>query len=219
MAERKLSIVRLILIPSAITLAITIVRLEGELHEWSKTFFNPAPGGFLAIVGIIWLVPVFGIYFAVKLAAAGQRPEESGRAIGLGVLGFFLLAAGFVLFNFVLGQRVRFLVLMWVLAIVGAALQFIAWPALFKALLAYGYGARIPVAIVMYIATQNMLESHYSALVLPEFAMSSTRQYVLFGFFPQLVWWVSFTVIVGSLFGSIVVALVPRTKRATAAAS
>jgi hypothetical protein len=219
MPARNPSIVRLILIPSIITLAVTLVRLMGELKEWSTTFFNPAPGGGMAIVGIVWLVPIFGIFFAWKLAGAGRRPKPSGRAIGIAVLGFILLAAGFVLFNFILGRRLRFLFLMWGLAAVAAGLQYVGWPALFKVLLAYGYAARIPVAIIMYLAAQNVWESHYSPLIVPVFEMSSSRQYLLFGLAPQLIWWVSFTVVVGSLFGSITAALVPQPAAAAASRS
>jgi hypothetical protein len=39
--------------------------------------------------------------------------------------------------------------------VAAAALQFPAWLALFKVLLAYGYAARIPVAIVMFFAIRG----------------------------------------------------------------
>jgi hypothetical protein len=41
--------------------------------------------------------------------------------------------------------------------VAAAALQFPAWPALFKVLRAYGYAARIPVAIVMFFAIRQSL--------------------------------------------------------------
>jgi len=219
MAETRTSVPRLILIPSVITLAVTILRVAGELEGWSNKFFNPAPGGSLAIVGIVWLVPIFGVYYALKLTGTGERPAALGRAIVLAVAGFVLLAAGFLLLNFVLGFRLRYLILMWFLAVVGAAVQFFAWPALARVLLAYGYAARIPVAIVMYIATQNVWQSHYNAIVLPEIQMSSNYQYLVFGVGPQLVWWVGFTIVVGALFGSVAVALARRGKPAVQAAS
>ena len=56
------SIKKLILVPALITLAVTLLRLTGELMHWSKALFNPAAGGGGALVGIAWLVPVFGIY-------------------------------------------------------------------------------------------------------------------------------------------------------------
>ncbi|MGD0697775.1 MAG: hypothetical protein ABSB82_23415 [Terriglobia bacterium] len=219
MADSRISTLRLILIPSVITLAVTLLRMVGELEGWSKTFFSPAPGGGAAVVGIVWLVPIFGIYFALKLAGAGERPASSGRAIVLALVGFLLLATGFVLLNFVLGFHFRYLLLMWLLAVVGAALQFFAWPVLARVLLAYGYAARIPVAVVMYIATQNVWESHYNAIVVPESRMGVLEQYVLFGLIPQLVWWICFTIVVGALIGSVAVAFARRGKAAVQAES
>src|SRR5262245_49407568 len=98
-SHTELSIPRLICLPSAITLAVTVLRLVGELGDWSKTWFNPEPGGFLAVVGIVWLVPIFGVYFALKLSSAGQGPPSAGHAIGHAVLGAILLVLGFYLFN------------------------------------------------------------------------------------------------------------------------
>ena len=56
-------------------------------------FFNSDPGGPWAIVGIIWLAPIFGIYFALKLAARGQGPKSVGRAVGFAVLGVAVVFA------------------------------------------------------------------------------------------------------------------------------
>ncbi len=39
------SIKKLILVPALITLAVTLLRLTGELMHWSKALFNPAAGG------------------------------------------------------------------------------------------------------------------------------------------------------------------------------
>jgi len=49
---RRLSIVRLIFIPSVITLAVTLFRVIGELKHWSPILFDPASGGGGAIMGI-----------------------------------------------------------------------------------------------------------------------------------------------------------------------
>jgi hypothetical protein len=94
-------------VPGLITLTVTLLRLAGELLHWSKTWFNPEQGGFLAVVGIVWLAPSFGIYFALKLSGAGQGPEHLGHAIVHAILGAILLGAGFYLFNggFVPGLR------------------------------------------------------------------------------------------------------------------
>src|SRR3989442_15839150 len=72
----------LILTPALITLAVTVLRLIGELQHWSPKFFSREAGGAGAIVGIVWLVPIFGIYFAIRVNQAGQGPTSRGRAIG-----------------------------------------------------------------------------------------------------------------------------------------
>jgi len=85
-----MSTLRLVLVPGIITAAVTLLRLVGELNHWSRTFFNPDPGGGLAIVGIAWLVPIFGVYFAMK--------QSSGQ-VGSGwrTVGFAALAASPIL--------------------------------------------------------------------------------------------------------------------------
>jgi hypothetical protein len=61
---------RLILVPALITLAITLLRLGAELAALPSWLANRNPGGQGALLGISWLPPVFGIYFAAKLAGA-----------------------------------------------------------------------------------------------------------------------------------------------------
>jgi hypothetical protein len=203
-------VARLILIPSVITLVITLLRVIGELRHWSPTLFNPSAGGGGALVGITWLVPVFGIYFALKLAGAGEGPAGLGRAIGMAVLGLLVMAAGSFL---VVAPQIQFpgkLVVGLLLIVAAAALPFRAWPALSKVLLAYGYAARIPVAILTFFAIRGNWGTHYDALP-PGFAETSFwPRYGQTALFPQLVFWVAFTVIVGSLFGSIATAIFSR---------
>src|SRR3990172_10555561 len=73
-SNNRLDLTRLIIIPSVITLFVTLFRLTGELRHWSTVLFNPAAGGGGALIGISLLVPIFGIYFALKLSAAGTGP-------------------------------------------------------------------------------------------------------------------------------------------------
>jgi hypothetical protein len=193
----RLSIPRLIFWPSLVTLAVTLVRLAGELLHGSKTLFNAEPGGAWALVGIVWLVPIFGIYFALRLVRQGDHPARLGRALGLAGLGAVVFAAGFYLYQNVI-QNMTDVFLMWSLAAMGASLQIFGWRGLFRVLAAYAYAARLPVAIVMLLASARNWPSHYTAAE-PGFSLLSS--YVLFALIPQLVWWVSFTIIVGMLFG------------------
>ncbi len=201
----------LIFVPALLTLAVTVLRLVGELRHWAKVWFNPEAGGAWAVVGIVWLVPVVGIYFALRLSAAGQGPARPGRAVGSALVGSVVFAGGFLLFQQLM-TNLEGIVLMWALAVCGAALQWPAWSPLFKTLAAYGFAARIPVALVMALATWANWKSHYSTLQPGE---SKLGTYFLFGFFPQLAWWVSFTVVAGSLFGTVAVVLARRGKPAS----
>src|SRR5207247_10278389 len=80
------SVGRLILVPSIITLAITIFRLVGELEHWSPRLFNTSVGGGGALVGFSWLPIILGPYFAARLLYAGERRKPIVRSSRLAVL-------------------------------------------------------------------------------------------------------------------------------------
>ena len=88
-SNSRISITRLILIPSVITLFVTLLRLVGELQNWPRALFNRDAGGGGSIVGITWLALVFGAYFALKLMSAGETPlaQVSDRLCVVGVGG------------------------------------------------------------------------------------------------------------------------------------
>ena len=219
-ATKRTSIAQLIAIPAIITLAITLVRLIGEMQGWSKVWFNPNPGGGGALIGIVWLVPIFGIYFAIKLSNAGEGPAGAGRAVLFAVVGIIIVVAGFAAAFKVSqpGLPVAQL-LLGIAAVVATVLQYRIWPALAKTLLAYGFAARIPVAIIMFFAIRGNWGTHYDGPP-PGFPADITwfPKFVLIGLLPQLVFWIAFTVIVGILFGAAAVAITHRGRRADATA-
>jgi len=214
-SNNRAPIARLVLVPSIIALGITLLRLIGELRHWSPALFNPSAGGGGALVGITWLVLVFGVYFALRLVSDGHGPASVGRSIGMAVVGLVVMGfGGFV----AAAPQVDIpgkLVIGLLLFAATAALQFKAWPALSKALLAYGYAARIPVVIVTYFAIRGNWGTHYDALPpgLPE--TSFWTRYVQTALVPQLIFWIAFTVVVGTLFGSIATAIRGRQKVGT----
>lgn len=211
---------RLILVPALITLAVTLLRLAGELLHWSTAFFNPEAGGGAALVGIVWLVPVFGIYFALKIVGAGEAPPRLGRALAHVLIAFVLLpASGAVAGALGVSRTGTTLLLVFaVVAIVAAVVALRGWPALGRVLVAYGLAARVPVAIVMLVAIFGDWGTHYDVPPSPEFpAMAPLAKWFWIGLVPQLTIWVAFTVVVGSLFGLLAVALVHRGRRAAAA--
>jgi len=203
------SLKSLILVPALITLAVTILRLVGELQHWSPTFFSRAAGGAGAIVGIVWLVPVFGAYFAVKLAKAGAAPG-AGRVIGYGALAIGLAVLVIVATaKTVANPRAQFGVFL-LASIVAAMIAYRGWPALGRVLLAYGLAARVPVAIVMLIAIYANWGTHYDVPP-PNFpAMSPLAKWFWIGLLPQLFLWIPFTICLGALFGGVALLAVGR---------
>jgi hypothetical protein len=206
---------KLVFWPAVVTLAVTLLRLTGELLHWSPSLFNPAPGGGGALVGISWLPPVFGILFAIQLARAGHGPRSGGRAIGMAFLG--LVAGAAVIFG---GKALGVLkpggFSLLALAVVtsaiaiGAAIAWSGWPALGRTLLAYAFAARVPVALVMLVAMLGNWGTHYD-VVPPGFPeMGVFAKWLMIGALPQLTTWIAFTVLTGALFGSIAGAIASR---------
>ncbi len=209
----------LILIPSVITLAITILRLIGELQNWSPAFFSRAAGGGGALVGISWLAPIFGAYFAVKLVSAGSGPASAMKSLLRAVIGVVIVVVLAFVATKVFGQGPGALGTITVGMIVAAVIQQGTWPALFKTLLTYGLAARIPVIIVMFIAIRGDWGTHYDVVPPGDSfpAMGWMLKWVMIGVVPQLLVWVPFTILSGSILGSIAAAIAGRKSQTHAA--
>jgi hypothetical protein len=198
----------LILWPAVITLAITLLRLFGELSGWSKALVNPAAGGAGALIGISWLPIVLGPYFAWKLAQQGKGPANAWKTAGLA-----LAAIAIAIGMFVGAQKLG------PMAFVGAffvslALAFIpwkSWPELARTLFAYALAARVPVVIVMLIAILGNWGTHYDVLPPdpPPMLLSAgpLARWFWIGLLPQMTIWIANTVLVGTLLGAALVAL------------
>jgi len=160
---------RIVAVPLLISVAVTLLRLAGELGHWSIAWFSPAtgwiiPSGWSWVVGITWLPALFGPYFAYRLWVAGHRPPNLIRPLGFALLG----AAIFVFGMQVMRPRVStstagplWLVAIWVLSVVAAGLQAFGWRKLAGTLLVYGLGSRAVVAIVMFLALAFNWGTHY----------------------------------------------------------
>ncbi len=208
------STARLILLPALISLAATCFRLVGELQHWPEKWFSTGtsgitPSGTNWLVGITWLALPFGIYFALKLAAAGETPARPAQAIGLAVLGVTVMLIGLRLIVPLLPIPFpAILLFIWLAMAVAAAIQMFGWPALFKTLLAYGVSARLPVVLVMFLAMLGNWGTHYDYVGMPEpFQMSLWRKFFWLAFFPQLIFWIGFTIVTGSLTGTVAVVI------------
>ena len=58
--------------PVLITLAVTAVRLLGALGGLPDFLVNREAGGAGAIIGIVWLSPIFAVWFGRRHASAGE---------------------------------------------------------------------------------------------------------------------------------------------------
>jgi hypothetical protein len=219
---KSISITSLIAIPALITLAITILRLVGELEHWPKPWFSTAAGGGLAIVGISWLPIIFGPYFALKLAGAGDGPASTGKAIGLAFAGLGVLVLGGVLAGVAASHHPNLTVIGFLVMLVAAFVARIGWPSLGNVLLAYAFAARIPVLIVMLIAMLGNggqgWGTHYD-IIPPNFPYHTfASKFFYTALVPQMTLWIGWTVVVGSILGAIAVAIGHRGKQAVPAA-
>ena len=221
---RPTSITGLITIPSLITLGITILRLVGELEHWPKPWFNAVAGGGGAIVGISWLPIIFGPYFAVKLAGAGEGPSSVGKAIGLALAGFVVVVVGGVIAGIAATKLNANLAVVGFLVMLAAGfIARVGWHSLGNVLFAYAFAARIPVLIVMFIAMSanggQGWGTHYD-VVAPNFPYHAfAARFFYAALVPQMTLWIGFTVVVGSIFGAIAAAIAGRGKRAIAPAA
>ena len=204
---------RLIVVPALIAASVTALRAFGELHQWAKPLVNSEVCG-KAILGVAWLVPIFGIYFALRLAHTATVPKSCGWALVLAIGALLLKFAG----TFVMERpwpgyfpRVSFNFALTALAL---GLQAAAWPNLFKVLLAYGYASRIPIALVQFLAMRGHWGTHYDALG-PDFPQVGFWQtYTRVSLVPNIFFMEAYTVIVGGILGILVVAAMKRLRTA-----
>jgi len=206
---------RLALLPASLSLGVTLLRLIGELKGWAESWFSRATGGIVPegalswIVGITWLALPFGVYFAWRLLASGRPPQQPVRAAAVALVVFL---AFYVAPRPVIGLVQRLfpipfppvLLLVWALGAATAAAAWVQWPALARTLLAYGVLSRVPVAIVMFLAMSGNWGTHYDYVGMPQpFQMPFWPRFLWLAFFPQLVFWVAFTIVAGTASGTV----------------
>jgi hypothetical protein len=197
----------LVLVPAIITLAVTALRLVGELQHWSSALFNRAGGGGGAIVGISWLPFLFGIYFALRLVKAGEGPASKGKAVGFAVLGLAVAPLAIFTASKLGVPQLGLIVTACLAFLVGGVIAARGWTRLGWTLFIYGLAARVPVAALMLPAIIGKWGTHYDALP-PNFpAMGPVQTWLMVGLFPQMTLWIGITLVAGMLVGSITAAI------------
>ncbi len=216
-SHSDLNVKKLIMVPALIALAITIARLVGELVGGSSVLFNRDAGGGGALVGIVWLVPIFGVYFAVKLVRQGLGPASAGKVVVLALAGLVIAGVATALifslfgdpnvsvsFGGAIGQQLGIAIASLVVVLILRK----GWPAFFQTMLSYAFASRIPVLIVMLITMLGDWGTHYELGPAGYPEMGFLTKFILIALFPQMTFWIMFTMVVGTLFGGIAAALV-----------
>ena len=209
------SLIRLVRVPALITLGVTLLRLIGELQGWSPALFNREAGGGGALVGIAWLAPIFGIYFALRLSQSGTAHIKAGKTFLYAVAGlaaFFVIGFGGLRALGLNANKPSFasLVIFVLASLVAGIIAYAGSPALGKVIFACGLAARIPVALLMLAAMFGNWGTHYDVAP-PGFpGMGLFAKWLIIGLVPQLTLWVAYTMVLGCLCGGIALALFRR---------
>jgi hypothetical protein len=201
---------QMILWPAVITLAITLLRLVGELQGWNPAIFNRAAGGGGSPLGISWLPFLFGPWFAWRLAKAGQG-AVGWKAAGHALLGLLIAILPLVALGALGASQTIMLLVSAVTTLSAVAFVRRGWPELWRVLMGYALAARVPVALVMLVAIFGNWGTHYDVLPpnpSPQLAaMGPLQKWLFIGLLPQMTLWIAQTVLIGMLIGGIVVAL------------
>jgi hypothetical protein len=205
---------RLALPPALIALAVTLLRLAGELRGWSEEWFSRATSGLVPtgavswLVGITWLALPVGAWLAWRLVRSGAVTPPAGRAVLITVAAVLALYGGTRLVPLLRLGFPGFLLAIWAVGVLAAVLAWQAWPALGRVLLAYGLLSRAVVAFVMFLAMHGHWGTHYDYADMPRVQeLPFWTAYFAFAFVPQLVFWVAYTIVLGMLAGTLVAAL------------
>lgn len=193
--------------PAVVTWAVILLRLGGELVEGPAWLFSRQQGGGLAVVGIAWLVVLFGAWFGWCLAKDGRGPDRPVQnlflhlvALAMGIGGMFGLGAAGVIDPDNPNPASAFYI--GAVLFASSLLMWWSWPGLFLTNLLYGVLARLGVILVTIPATLYSWDTHFSKLG-PQGLQEATWAQVTRLSTAQVCFWIPFTILLGGLFGSI----------------
>lgn len=205
------TVLRLVAVPALITLLVTGVRLAGELQSWSSAWFSREAGGQGAVLGIGWLMPVFGAWFGWRLARSGAGPACPRRAVLLPLLGCALVAVTFAGVVNLMDVSFTSFALTLVALAAWSVLAWRGWPALARVDLVYALAARLPIVVLTCILVPAGLDTHYEKPHPQAPPMSDLLRTVVLCL-AQLGIWIPLTLLVGGLAGGLAAAVAKRTR-------
>lgn len=185
--------------PLAITLLVTLLRLTGELCGFDARLFGTAAGGGGALIGIGWLIPVFGWWFGLRLARAGEAPLP-WPALGWFGAGIAIVAIGFTVTLQWIGTTPMGMAVSALGCVAGAATAWHGWPRLCRWLLCYAALARVPIAVITALGIANDWGTHYEKLAegAPSFAPLPRFGILMLA---QATMWLPITILLGGVAG------------------
>jgi len=202
---------------AVISYIFTGLRLTGQLLGWSESWFSRTASGLIPVdsvswvVGITWLAFPFGGYLAWKLVRSGSFPRAPVLSLAYAVIAALVLLGGQRLVPMLSLEFQPLLVTIWGIAVLAAVIAWIGWPDLGRHLLAYGLMSRIAVVVTMLLAMHGRWGTHYDYAGIPRFQeMSFWPKFFWLAFFPQLLFWVGFTVTAGILAGALTALVLPK---------
>jgi hypothetical protein len=204
---------RWLVVPAAITLAVTALRFTGELLLEQSTLFSRAAGGGGALVGIGWLIPVFGAWFALRLGPSRAPARPVGAWMTL-LLGFLCMAGCFAVAALVLARTPFAMAVGALGSLLGGWSAFHAWRGLGFVLLGYAIAARVPVVVLTVVDVTMGLGTHYGRLA-EGAADPGPLPRLLVLCLAQVVVWVPLTLAFGTMAGLVVVAVRRERRRAS----
>lgn len=210
MTSEAPSTFRLVRVPIAIAVLISVARLVAEVNGWVP----PQSGGALNPLGISWLSFVFGAYFAVRLNRAGSAPRVRRAWPWASLL--LALTFGAVLWQFrpffeapkddETFARLREAVLVLVaIASTAGLLTFVLWSRLAWTLLCYAVPTRLVVFGLTWLAKREGWDTHYTKFGPPGIERDSMAETMTSTAIAQGGFWVPFTVVCGVAVGALFV--------------
>jgi hypothetical protein len=196
------SALRMVAWPAVLTLLVSVLRLVGEWAGWAPGFFDRGFGGGASPIGIVWLIPVFGWWFGVRLARSGEWPANVERAVLIPLV-LPMLGVVIVLLDVCISVTFdRTCCLSLVGGPVAMLLSATAWPRLWRVMALYAVLARLPVVVIPFLAVHFEWGTHYEH-ALPHLSEQVAVPKSVALALVQLLIWIPVTVVVGVLAGAI----------------